>query len=353
MADKKHVRFFLGSNTKRGFVSLFDELKDPADGKKLYIIKGGPGSGKSSLMKRVIKTLERKNHNIEFFHCASDPDSLDAFIDNDAKIALVDGTAPHIMDPDYPGAYDNIINMADCWDTKKLSESKPEIIKLSNTISSCHRMASSCILAAAALLDNNMQTAGAYINHEIADNFIENIVKELEGCQKGKEKKRLLSAVSVGRIVFFDDTIPHLASKVYVLPDKWGAASDLVLSKINQAAAFMNLERITCYCSVRTPDKIDHIIFPSIGIAITTSNDFHPVKDTGRNTVNNLMLDIPKTEQEQMSLHLQKAKELTGLACEHIKRAKLLHDELEAIYIDAMDFSKVDAIYEKLINEII
>lgn len=352
MTDKKNIRFLLGSNTKRGFVSLFDELKDPMNGKILYIIKGGPGSGKSSLMKRIIKSMESQDHNIEFFHCSSDPDSLDAFIDHDAKIAMVDGTAPHTMDPDYPGAYDNIVNMADCWDSNKLAENKSEIIKLSKTISSCHRMATSCITAAAALLDNNMQMAKAYINHDAVNNFISGFLKELDGCKTGKEKRRLLSAVSVGRVVFFGDTIPQLASVIYVLPDEWGAVSDLILSRINHAAALMNLDRITCYCSIRTPDKIDHIIFPSKGIAVTTANEFHRERDISRHVVNDLMLDIPKTELELMSLHLKKAKDLTDTACDHVKRAKMLHDDLEAYYIDAMDFSKVDTIYEKILKEI-
>ena len=41
---------FLSANTTKGFVSLYgDFLK----GKKQYIIKGGPGTGKSTLMKNI------------------------------------------------------------------------------------------------------------------------------------------------------------------------------------------------------------------------------------------------------------------------------------------------------------
>lgn len=352
MPEKTGIRFLLGSNTKRGFVSLFDELKDPVNYNKLYIIKGGPGSGKSSLMKRIIKDLKKQKHDMEFFHCASDPDSLDAFIDHDAKIAMTDGTAPHTTDPDFPGAYDHIINMAECWDTGKLAAGKTKIINLSNNISSCHRMATACITAAAALLDSNMQSSKPYINRDAVNKFTDEFVQKLEGCKTGNETRRLLSAVSVGRIVFFNDTITQLASEIYVLPDKWGAVSDLILSKINHAAAFRNWERITCYCSIRTPDKIDHIIFPSKGIAITSSNEFHPAKGTSLHMLHDLMPDIPKPVEEQMSLHLDKAAELIDMACKHVKQAKILHDELEDFYIDAMDFSKVDSIYEKIKNEI-
>ena len=39
MTDGNYIKFLLGSNTKRGFVSLFDELRDPINGMRLYIIK--------------------------------------------------------------------------------------------------------------------------------------------------------------------------------------------------------------------------------------------------------------------------------------------------------------------------
>lgn len=352
MSENKRIKFLLGSNTKRGFVPLFDELRDPIDGKRLYIIKGGPGSGKSSLMRKVLKVLEGNKHSIEYFHCASDPGSLDAFIDHDTGIAMVDGTAPHLMDPRYPGAYDIIINMADCWDDVALLEVKNEIIPLSDTISTCHQLASSCISSAAALLDNNMTIAKAYVNYGSINDFIFKLMKKLQGSKKGRIKKRLLSAVSVGETVFFDETIELLSKDIYVIPDMWGAASDGLLSELHRATSLLGLEQIVCYCSIRTPDKIDHIIFPSVGITVTTANYFHNIKDNKNNITPDFMEAMPSYIQEQMALHLNKSKELIDMASDHIKKAKLLHDDLEAFYVKAMDFSKVEPIYNRIMSEI-
>ena len=46
----KRISAFLGANTPKGFVSLFDELYNPYTTKNAYIIKGGPGTGKSSFI---------------------------------------------------------------------------------------------------------------------------------------------------------------------------------------------------------------------------------------------------------------------------------------------------------------
>ena len=48
-----NIQYFLGGNTPAGFYSLYHQLSDPTRTRALYIVKGGPGSGKSTLMRRV------------------------------------------------------------------------------------------------------------------------------------------------------------------------------------------------------------------------------------------------------------------------------------------------------------
>ncbi len=47
---------------------------------QLYLIKSGPGCGKSTLMKHWPRTAEQKGEPHRGIHCASDPDSLDGVI---------------------------------------------------------------------------------------------------------------------------------------------------------------------------------------------------------------------------------------------------------------------------------
>ncbi len=95
----KPLHFFLGANTPQGFVSRFDQLADPSDGWREFIIKGGPGTGKSTLMKQAAKAFESESGQIEWIHCSSDAESLDGVIIHDQKIAIADGTPPQENDP--------------------------------------------------------------------------------------------------------------------------------------------------------------------------------------------------------------------------------------------------------------
>jgi len=131
--------FFLGANTSSGFVSKFDQLADPKSGWILFVIKGGPGTGKSSLIRKAAAAVEASGLAVEYIHCSSDADSLDGAIFPQLKCAVADGTPPHVIEPKYPGAYESVIFLNNCWDEKKLIPQLSDIICLSEEISAHHQ----------------------------------------------------------------------------------------------------------------------------------------------------------------------------------------------------------------------
>lgn len=60
MQAEAKVCFYLGANSPTGFYSLYDQLLEPEQAETIYILKGGPGCGKSSLMRRVAQAMEEK-----------------------------------------------------------------------------------------------------------------------------------------------------------------------------------------------------------------------------------------------------------------------------------------------------
>lgn len=95
MPTQKTYRFFLGANSPDGFVSFYESLIDLDTANEVYIIKGGPGAGKSSFMKRAAAGLTEAGLTTEFIVCSADPDSLDGVVFPEIGVAFVDGTQPH------------------------------------------------------------------------------------------------------------------------------------------------------------------------------------------------------------------------------------------------------------------
>lgn len=88
---------FLGASTANGVVDYVDQLTEQLS--KRYLIKGRAGSGKSTLLRKVVAEAEKRNYQLEIYHCAFDPDSLDMVIIRELGIAIFDSTAPHEYEP--------------------------------------------------------------------------------------------------------------------------------------------------------------------------------------------------------------------------------------------------------------
>ncbi len=124
--------FFAAANGYSGFISYFDKVFVPSEFEKIYILKGGPGTGKSSLMKTVKVELENYGCDSESIYCSSDPKSLDGIIceKSGKKIAILDGTAPHERDASIPGAIEEIVNLGESWDSRFLTAEREGILNL-------------------------------------------------------------------------------------------------------------------------------------------------------------------------------------------------------------------------------
>ena len=124
--------YFAAANGYDGFKSYFGEVFDSKEYSKIFVLKGGPGTGKSSLMKEICANLEKKGAICERIYCSSDPASLDGIIcqNEDKRVAIIDGTAPHERDAVIPGAIDEIINLGENWSHVWLSAKREQILNL-------------------------------------------------------------------------------------------------------------------------------------------------------------------------------------------------------------------------------
>ena len=86
------VRRFFGALTPGGIHDFIPEL---TAGLKRYLIKGRPGSGKSTLMKEVMKKAVELGYDVDVYHCSLDVKSLDMVVVPELHFCLFDATSPH------------------------------------------------------------------------------------------------------------------------------------------------------------------------------------------------------------------------------------------------------------------
>ena len=163
---KESPCFFLGANSPKGFYSKFDQLFNYKDRCRSVLIKGGPGTGKSTVLKKAAAVLKDKGLSTELIYCTADTDSLDAVITEDGTFSMLDATLPHAVEPKYPGAYEEMLDLSTCWDKAVLKNNMAKIITLFDTNRELHAKARKYIAAAAELLDEAARLSAETLSPE-------------------------------------------------------------------------------------------------------------------------------------------------------------------------------------------
>ena len=353
--------YYAGGNTNVGFYSLYDEALKGLN--RLYIIKGGPGTGKSSFMRKIGHQLVEKGYNIEFLHCSSDNNSLDGVVVPELKLGFVDGTAPHIVDPRYPGVVDQIINFGDFWNAEKLLPNKRQIIKITDDISKNFKLAYEEFAEAKLIHDEWEEIYLAAMDFTKADQVTEQIIEEIfSGNIQAEEqsliRKRFFGAATPLGAVHFIDNITEDINKRYIVKGRPGSGKSTMMKKIGKKAEKMGLSVEYFPCAF-DPNSMDMVIIPSLSVAILDGTAPHVINPTRENdqVVDMFELCIDK------NVEIDQAKEIENvesrykikmtIGTNYIKEAKRLHDVLEEFYIKAMDFEAIDKKRDEIFNEIL
>ena len=344
------IRTFLGANSGSGFSSLYETF--PEDN-RMIVIKGGPGSGKSSIMKKIAAAALKENCSVEYCYCSSDAESLDAIRIPEKSLCVVDGTPPHVSEPRFPGAKDEIIYTGQFWNTKKLQKSLNEIQDLTKRIKGCFSGAYRYLSAAEKVVEDIGATVLPKSNlpklRKFAGDLTRRYIKKCNG--KTIFHPRFLAGICPQGLILPRDTVYTLAEKVFVLDDPY-RISHVFLESVMEAAADCGQEIYLFYDPLR-PSALQHLVFPHSSVAFVTANKTYEFEAQNAYRIH---LDRFSDLSSEDKFRCRKGEQLTSVcfkeALHLLKQEKAYHDDLEEFYIEAMDFNKLNAYTSKLLKSI-
>ena len=349
--------YFLGSSGKEGFFSCFSQISPKIDGQYTYIIKGGPGTGKSTLMRRIADELERRDLACERIYCSSDPDSLDGIIIPSLRVSIADGTAPHTLDPEYPGAAGEIINLGECWNKQMLYENRKKIIELTDKNKDCHRRSRRFIESAFSIFGDGEKICRESLDEEklmrYASRLAGRFFKKPSG-RIGLEKIRMFDAITPKGYYFMSETVNELCDRIIVFEDDFGVAASKVIGEI-RTYALANGFSVISSPSISNEKAIRHIIIKELSLGFFTADK---LCELGIIPTKNVSLKrfYSSTEisshRARLAFSRKAARELIDEAVCALKMAKNIHDDLENCYKEAMDFEKTKKISDELTEKI-
>ena len=343
----KNTHFFLGANSAEGFYGLYDQLLDV----RLYdllILKGGPGCGKSTFMRRAAAAMEERGLETVYIHCSGDPDSLDGVIFPAIGTAIVDGTAPHVLEPRYVGAHERYVDLSPCYDLAAAKETASGLTALTDAYRASYREAYHVLRALGGVDEERRALVRARFDGEKLLRRAAGIAaREFRGRgeARGRSAEVFLGGLTCqGRLCRFD-SVDALCPRVYELCDSYGLAAPM-LRALREAALDAGEDVLACRDPLR-PAELEHLLIPARGLAFITTGE--GVRYEGK-PYRRLRVDamaeekLARAEKAHLRFIRRVRRALEEEAVASLARAKRGHDALEALYRPCVDFEAVNAL---------
>ena len=339
MLKGKAAYVFPGANTAMGYRSFFRE--GLAGMERVFILKGGPGCGKSTLIRSLGRELQDKGYDVEFWQCSADVDSLDGVLAPALKAAVVDGTPPHVVEPLYPGAVEELVDLGACWDGAELRRQKAQIVDLSRRISGKYEKCTEHLAEAAAVLKQSRSAV------EAATGGSDGLLEQVFGRQKKDCRHLFASSVTPRGWESYLEPLSRRAKRRFILTGPFGGGKEDWLSAVAEEAAQRGLYA-ELYHHPLAVEELQMVWLPSLETAVVGVEEAPSLRE------GDIVIPCGRiTDKGQYSECRRRVKELTEAGGRQVAEAKALHDKLEDCYRRAMDYGRVEEIRAGLLDRLL
>ena len=374
-----------------GFVCWFDRIFSPDTIDRCFIIKGGSGTGKSTFMKRLAAEGEKRGYEAEYYYCSSDPTSLDGLIltrktmggEGLRTAAVIDGTAPHTRDPILPGAAEEIINLGDFWDEGMLEKRRGELSALMKEKSALFSEAFEYLFAAGEITRMLRSDAARFMLPEKMRAAAARLIDQASACvpkgeretkkaprERGKITIRPVSAISTIGEYSFGSYMERDGQKC-IVTDRDGTSA-MYFDALIEAAVSRGYDVVRAPVPLLT-DESEAVHIPDISLTVVSDKLIERAETTsggeGKGAARRLydsdqsvrlinmarfmnQEKITKEDRRRRKSLAKCAAELTSNALAGLSQARRVHAAVEAIYISAMNFDRVEEARERVAAKI-
>jgi len=346
MESRPHVsRCFFGCNSAEGFHTFFNFLPD-LDNAKMIIVKGGPGTGKSTFINRIGETFAEQGYELEYQHCSLDPESYDAVTIPEIRSVVVAATGHHVFDPRNPGAVDEILNLGEYWDIDGIRQHREEIIAVNAASERKFHKVYRQLKAARLLLGNAESVSAAALKprqlHAMEQAICDLLPAANPDAGYGAERHCFISSITPLGEVHLAASLLRANTRVVGLVGEPGSGRSELLKQVGRQAQLRGLT-VEYYHKPIDPSVLEHVHIPDAELLLTVQPELMPE--------DNLMAVYQliecaagwiKKEMDEISAAKSRYLEILEDAVASLLDAKNTHSALEQYYVPHMDFSGVD-----------
>jgi len=314
-------------------------------------------------MKAIGKVMLEKGFDIEFHNCSSDNNSIDGLVIPTLNIALIDGTAPHIIDPKNPGVVDEIIHLGDFWIEKGMVANKEEVLQANARVGRLFRIAYSSLKEAKVIHDEWESYITESMDFAPINKITRYVAKEVFSDVEPKFSKVARARHLFGSAITPQGPANNLDSilidveTVYELKGEPGSGKSTFMEKMLARAQEMGIDTEVYHCPL-DPDRLDFLVIPALEVAFINGTEPLKVDLTNFKTAEIdfdqfLDPDIVENYKDEIVSCKERFWKAYNRAVFYISEAKRVHDEMEEYYIPNMDFTAINAKRDEILERIL
>lgn len=337
---------FISANGKNGFFSLYEEVFQTENFDRIYVIFGGPGTGKSTFLRTVAAKSRENGVTVEEIACSSDPDSLDGIIltTKEKRIGILDGTPPHGRIITAPALCEEMIDLGAFWDSARLSQYRQTILSLGEKKKRAYARAYALLSALGSLWEERRIAVTPHFDTEKAKRQIKHKIGTKK--QNGYAEYRLLRSFSGQGEVLLPPRGENVQNLLLIGGNQ--VAAEIYLSYFEKVLRELHVDR-TVFLSPLDGKSVDAIYLKDTQ-TLLLKESLRQTKTTGRRIVADRFFTSHIEDSREQRVCFDTVKEL---ALSALRDAKEAHAAIEEYYIKCMDFEALDNFRQKKTEEIL
>ena len=347
-------------NTRYGFVSSFTNLgfktfiPDLVVGiKKVFILKGAPGTGKSTFIRLVGEALSEQGYDIEYWVSSLDPVTPDGVYSPQLDTAVINGSLRIPVDPQYPQVREIMINLGE-YGEGIAAENYRAVTELLDCIKASEEKVVRLIQATTEAKQEIRRFNSSYLDMEAIQALSDDISGRIMDYQP-VERHYFARTITPDGMADYIDDLSRDCQQRYIFKGCPGSGGSIVITQLINQARQKGYGLEYYHCGLEY-DHLVMVILHSLQVALIETDQVDIESRQGDKVVNmQKYLDIdsgdpirlPSSEagRRRETLLFQAQQELVKVQ----KQTRLV----KKYYCEGMDFQRLDQKRAEVINDIL
>lgn len=342
---------FASGYTSQGFYSFIPQLVNGLQ--KVFILKGAPGSGKSTFIRMLGEVMSQQGYEVEFWVSSGDPITPDGVYIPQLDAAVINGSLPQPIDPRYPGVREFIINLGEYWDCSAIQKNCRKIIEEVNRIENFRMDTVKALQEASRAKEEMRKTNASYLNLGKIDKLIQKLSAEIMEDHSG-EKHYFAGVLTNDGLVDYIEELSAGCKKRYIFKGPAGSGKSTVIHKLVRVAGQRGYFLEYYHCGL-DGDSLVMVVIRNLQLALIEAG-YADIAARQGDTVIDLTNCLDGYNAEEAAIKNSEAwRRYESLLLQAQQGLKDMHQstrEIKKIYTSAMDFERLERKRREVTEEI-